>query len=69
MIIHVILTLQIFPTDENAAVCRFEAFINEKHVVAKVKEKEEAHREYQEAITQGKGAYLLDEGNDLIYLY
>lgn len=27
-----------------------------------MKEKEEAHREYKQAIEQGHGAYLLDEG-------
>lgn len=51
----------VFPLDEKAAVCGFEAFIKDKHIVGKVKEKEEAHREYQQAIASGKGAYLLDE--------
>ena len=30
-------------------------------MVAKVKEKEQAHREYKEAVEAGKGAYLMDE--------
>jgi len=51
----------VFPLDEFAAVCGFEAFINGKHVVGVVKEKEQAHREYREAIAAGHGAYLLDE--------
>lgn len=51
----------VFPLDDMAAVCGFEAFINGKHVVGKVKEKEQAHREYKEAIAQGHGAYLMDE--------
>lgn len=50
-----------FPLDDNAVVCGFEAFINGKHVVGKVKEKETAHREYREAIQQGHGAYLMDQ--------
>ena len=34
--------------------------------MGEVKEKEQAHREYKEAIEQGHGAYLLDnEGNDV----
>ena len=41
--------------------CGFEAFINGKHIVGEVKEKEQAHREYREAISQGHGAYLMDE--------
>ncbi|XP_071800756.1 protein mono-ADP-ribosyltransferase PARP4-like isoform X2 [Asterias amurensis] len=51
----------VFPLDEQAAVCGFEAFINDKHIVGEVKEKETAHREYKEAISQGHGAYLMDE--------
>lgn len=31
---------------------RFEAFINGKHIVGTVKEKEEAHREYKKAISE-----------------
>ena len=42
-------------------VCGFEAFINGKHVIGEVKEKEQAHKEYREAISQGHGAYLMDE--------
>ena len=45
----------------SSPVCGFEAFINGKHVVGEVKEKEQAHREYKEAISQGHGAYLMDE--------
>ena len=42
-------------------VCGFEAFINGKHIVGEVKEKEQAHKEYREAISKGHGAYLMDE--------
>ena len=45
----------------SAAVCGFEAFINGKHIVGEVKEKEQAHKEYREAISKGHGAYLMDE--------
>ncbi len=51
----------VFPLDDMAAVCGFEAFINGKHIVGEVKEKEQAHREYKEAISKGHGAYLMDE--------
>lgn len=43
------------------SVCGFEAFINGKHIVGEVKEKEQAHKEYREAISKGHGAYLMDE--------
>ncbi|XP_036893177.1 protein mono-ADP-ribosyltransferase PARP4 isoform X2 [Sturnira hondurensis] len=51
----------IFPLDDKAAVCGFEAFINGKHIVGEIKEKEAAHQEYREAISQGHGAYLMDQ--------
>ncbi|XP_052589085.1 LOW QUALITY PROTEIN: protein mono-ADP-ribosyltransferase PARP4 [Peromyscus californicus insignis] len=51
----------IFPLDDKAAVCGFEAFINGKHIVGEIKEKEEAQQEYREAISQGHGAYLMDQ--------
>jgi len=54
----------VFPLDDQAAVCGFEAFINGKHVVGEVKEKEEAHREYREAISKGHGAYLMDQDKE-----
>uniref|UniRef100_A0A8C3I7R8 Poly [ADP-ribose] polymerase n=1 Tax=Chrysemys picta bellii TaxID=8478 RepID=A0A8C3I7R8_CHRPI len=51
----------VFPLDGTAAVCGFEAFINGKHIVGKVKEKAQAHKEYREAISRGDGAYLMDQ--------
>ena len=54
----------VFPLDEHVAVCGFEAFINDKHVVGIVKEKEQAHREYKQAIEEGHGAYLMDEDKE-----
>eukprot|EP00727_Mastigamoeba_balamuthi_P010920 m51a1_g6450 putative C-tail anchored protein (622) ;mRNA; f:432585-438198 len=51
----------VFPLDEKCAVTGFEAFINSKRVVGVVKEKEQAHKEYEEAVKRGDGAYLLDE--------
>ena len=50
-----------FPLDEMSVVCGFEAYINGKHVVGVVKEKETAHREYREAVDAGHGAYLIDQ--------
>uniref|UniRef100_A0A672NHB2 Poly [ADP-ribose] polymerase n=1 Tax=Sinocyclocheilus grahami TaxID=75366 RepID=A0A672NHB2_SINGR len=51
----------VFPLEETAAVCGFEAFINGKHVIGKVKEKEQARKEYKQAIEKGHGAYLMDQ--------
>ena len=51
----------LFPLNDQATVCNFEAFINEKHVIGLCKEKEQAHAEYREAVKAGKGAYLIDQ--------
>ncbi|NXH68425.1 PARP4 polymerase, partial [Hydrobates tethys] len=51
----------VFPLDDKAAVRGFEAFINGKHVIGEVKEKKQAHGEYWKAISQGDGAYLMDQ--------
>lgn len=54
----------VFPLGDGAAVCGFEAFINDKHIVGEVKEKETAHREYKQAISEGHGAYLMDQDEE-----
>lgn len=54
----------VFPLDELAVVCGFEAFINGKHVIGVVKEKETAHKEYKQAISEGHGAYLMDQDKE-----
>jgi Ca-activated chloride channel family protein len=51
----------VFPLDESAAVCGFEALIGDTHVVGHVKERERAFEEYDDAIAAGHGAYLLDQ--------
>ncbi|CAF1468324.1 unnamed protein product [Didymodactylos carnosus] len=50
-----------FPIEENAAICSFTAKIDEREIVAQLKEKKEAQREYSEALQQGHGAYLLEQ--------
>ena len=51
----------LFPLDEGAAVCGFEAVIDGTLVVGEVKERDEAFRQYDDAIERGDGAFLLDE--------
>src|SRR5262245_16721124 len=51
----------VFPLDEGAAVCGFEAIIDGTLVVGEVKEREEAFRMYDDAIERGDGGFLLDE--------
>lgn len=58
-----------FPVEENAAIYAFVARIdNEREIIAELKEKKTAQREYTEALVQGHGAYLLEqneESNDI----
>ncbi|HXB55145.1 MAG TPA: VIT domain-containing protein [Vicinamibacteria bacterium] len=51
----------VFPVEEGAAVSGFEAIIDGVHVVGQVREREKAFEEYDEALTAGHGAYLLDQ--------
>lgn len=51
----------VFPLDEGAAVCGFEAIIDGTLVVGEVKERETAFEMYDDAMQKGHGAYLLDE--------
>ena len=57
----------LFPLVDTATVCNFEAFINDKHVIGVCKEKEIVRKEYREAISQGKGAYLIDQETNEIF--
>jgi Vault protein inter-alpha-trypsin domain/von Willebrand factor type A domain len=58
---HPIEAVYVFPLDEGAAVCGFEAIIDGTLVVGEIKEREDAFRMYDDAIEKGYGAFLLDE--------
>ena len=51
----------VFPLDEGAAVCGFEATVDGVKYVGTVQEREEAFRRYDDAIEAGHGGFLLDE--------
>ncbi|KAM3937489.1 von Willebrand factor A domain-containing protein 5A-like isoform 2-T3 [Leptodactylus fuscus] len=51
----------VFPMDEDSAVYNFEAIIEGKTIVADLQEKKEARKTYDEAISQGQQAFLLEE--------
>jgi len=51
----------VFPLEEGAAVCGFEAIIDDTLVVGEVKEREKAFEIYDDAIADGHGGFLLDE--------
>ncbi|CAF5017067.1 unnamed protein product [Rotaria sp. Silwood1] len=50
-----------FPIEEQAAVYSFVARTSDREIVAQLKEKAEAQRDYNAALQQGHGAYLLEQ--------
>ncbi|CAN9511061.1 unnamed protein product [Ophioblennius macclurei] len=53
----------VFPLPGDAAVCHFSAKIGQKEIVAEVKEKQEAREEYDDALSSGQQAFLLEESD------
>ncbi|XP_046891558.1 von Willebrand factor A domain-containing protein 5A-like isoform X2 [Hypomesus transpacificus] len=51
----------VFPLPAEAAVCHFSAKIGETEVVAHVQEKKKAREEYDDALSSGQQAFLLEE--------
>ncbi|XP_060929298.1 von Willebrand factor A domain-containing protein 5A-like isoform X2 [Limanda limanda] len=51
----------VFPLPGDAAVCHFSAQIGQTQIVAEVKEKQKAREEYDDALSAGQQAFLLEE--------
>ncbi|XP_076968716.1 von Willebrand factor A domain-containing protein 5A-like isoform X1 [Tamandua tetradactyla] len=51
----------VFPMDEDSAVYNFEALVDGKKIVAELQDKMKAHTDYEDAISQGHQAFLLEE--------
>ncbi|XP_030043481.1 von Willebrand factor A domain-containing protein 5A isoform X2 [Microcaecilia unicolor] len=51
----------VFPMDADSAVYSFEALVDGKRIVAEIQEKKKAHQTYEDALAQGKEAFLLEE--------
>ena len=58
---HPLEAVYVFPLDEGAAVCGFEAISGGVHYVGEVMPREKAFKAYDDALQDGHGAYLLDE--------
>ena len=56
--------IYIFPLDEQAAVCGFQATIDDRTIVAEIQEKQEARDTYDDAISSGHSAFLLEESDE-----
>ena len=57
----------VFPVDANAAVTKFEAVIGAERVVGVVKANKEAEVEYEEAISSGQQAFLLQQVQEDVF--
>ncbi|XP_062275290.1 von Willebrand factor A domain-containing protein 5A-like [Scomber scombrus] len=53
----------VFPLPGDAAVCHFSAKIGQAQIVAEVKEKQQAREEYDDALSSGQQAFLLEESD------
>uniref|UniRef100_A0A674NHX2 Si:ch73-265h17.1 n=1 Tax=Takifugu rubripes TaxID=31033 RepID=A0A674NHX2_TAKRU len=54
----------VFPLPGDAAVCHFSATVGQKEIVAEVKEKQQAQEEYDDALSSGQQAFLLEESDE-----
>ncbi|XP_063349074.1 von Willebrand factor A domain-containing protein 5A-like isoform X3 [Pelmatolapia mariae] len=54
----------VFPVPGDAAVCHFSAQIGQTQIVAEVKEKQKAREEYDDALSSGQQAFLLEESDE-----
>ena len=60
--------MYVFPIDEHAAVCEFEAEIRGNRIIGVVKSKNQAKAEYNQAVRRGDGAYLLEQGISISFI-
>ncbi|XP_056595287.1 von Willebrand factor A domain-containing protein 5A-like isoform X2 [Triplophysa dalaica] len=56
--------LFVFPLPADAAVCHFSAKIGEHEIVAELKEKQAARDQYDDAVSSGQEAFLLEESEE-----
>ncbi|XP_063350442.1 von Willebrand factor A domain-containing protein 5A-like [Pelmatolapia mariae] len=54
----------VFPLPGDAAVCHFSAQIGQTQIVAELKEKQKAREEYDDALSSGQQAFLLEESDE-----
>uniref|UniRef100_A0A668U8Q0 VIT domain-containing protein n=1 Tax=Oreochromis aureus TaxID=47969 RepID=A0A668U8Q0_OREAU len=54
----------VFPLPGDAAVCHFSAQVGQTQIVAELKEKQEARQEYDDALSSGQQAFLLEESDE-----
>ncbi|XP_053336108.1 von Willebrand factor A domain-containing protein 5A-like isoform X1 [Clarias gariepinus] len=59
----------VFPMPSGAALCHFSAKIADQEIVAEVQEKEEAREQYDDALSSGQQAFLLEESEESVDVF
>ncbi|KAG7324289.1 hypothetical protein KOW79_012305 [Hemibagrus wyckioides] len=59
----------VFPMPSEAALCQFSAKIADQEIVAEVQEKEEAREQYDDALSSGEQAFLLEESEESVDVF
>ncbi|XP_039517890.1 von Willebrand factor A domain-containing protein 5A-like [Pimephales promelas] len=54
----------VFPLPADAAVCHFSARIEEQEIVAELRDKQSARDQYDDAVSSGQQAFLLEESDE-----
>ncbi|XP_058263693.1 von Willebrand factor A domain-containing protein 5A-like isoform X2 [Hemibagrus wyckioides] len=54
----------VFPMPSGASLCQFSAKIADQEIVAEVQEKQEAREQYDDAVSSGEQAFLLEESEE-----
>ncbi|XP_032422984.1 von Willebrand factor A domain-containing protein 5A-like [Xiphophorus hellerii] len=57
-------TVFVFPLPGDAAVCHFSAQIGETHIVAEVKDRQQARQVYDDAVSSGQKVFELEESDE-----
>uniref|UniRef100_A0A673LEK7 von Willebrand factor A domain-containing protein 5A-like n=1 Tax=Sinocyclocheilus rhinocerous TaxID=307959 RepID=A0A673LEK7_9TELE len=61
---HPLEAVFVFPLPADAIVCHFSARIGEQEIVAEVQDKESARDQYDDAVSSGQQAFLLEESDE-----
>ncbi|XP_017340329.1 von Willebrand factor A domain-containing protein 5A isoform X3 [Ictalurus punctatus] len=66
---HLLEAVFVFPMPSGAALCHFSARIADQEIVAEVQEKQEAREQYDDAVSSGQQAFLLEESEESVDVF
>ncbi|KAF4081061.1 hypothetical protein AMELA_G00157220 [Ameiurus melas] len=66
---HPLEAVFVFPMPSGAALCHFSAKIADQEIVAEVQEKQEAREQYDDAVSSGQQAFLLEESEESVDVF